>query len=206
MLKLAKITIYVIKNEFVEACRNVKFVYNSKSYWNLVAYKIKTVGYSGRYWTTLTCAISNPRPSPNRIFFAGTLTFSNDISACPWGASSKPKTGRGLFTRTPGVRISTKIIDCCLCLAVVKSVFPWTPKKSQFVPVYYSDHTFLIAKTIIWTFLLLCCTRTHHDYEKSAPWIHGPTGPPLCPINDIHISFSAHGANNQSRQIGMCHI
>ena len=32
-----------------------------------------------------TCAISNPRPGPRRIFDSGTLTFSKAISACPAG-------------------------------------------------------------------------------------------------------------------------
>ena len=45
---------------------------------------------------------------------------------------------------------------------------------------------------------MLCQTRTNHDYENFAPGIHGPTCPPLRPINDICISFSAHGFNKQS--------
>ena len=34
--------------------------------------------------------------APRIMWSAGTRTFSNSHSACPWGASSKPNTGRGL--------------------------------------------------------------------------------------------------------------
>ena len=83
----------------------------------------KSIGNNSK--ALLTWAISKPRPSPSRIFVTGTHTFSNVISACPWGASSNPKTNNGLFICTPGVLISTKIMDCCLCLGAEKSVFPW---------------------------------------------------------------------------------
>ena len=73
----------------------------------------------------LPCAISNPLPSPNSKFSFGTLTFVKDTSACPCGASVKPKTGKYLSTFIPGVSIGTTIWDCCLCLSeLLGSVLP----------------------------------------------------------------------------------
>nr|GMD31567.1 Uncharacterised protein [Ipomoea batatas] len=58
------------------------------------------------------------------MFFSETHTFSNSISACPCGASSKPNTVSGRSIFIPGEFISTKIMDCCLCIGAVGSVFP----------------------------------------------------------------------------------
>ena len=140
----------------------------------------------GKIHGNFTWAISNPRPSPSRIFFAGTRTFSKEISACPWGASSNPNTVSGLFMLTPGVWTSTKIIDCCLCLGPVKSVFPWILFKIQIT----------LSSQIRYNLFIPChSTRTNHEYKNSASWIHGSASPPLGPIDDIWISLSVQGVH-----------
>mmetsp|Transcript_61769 Transcript_61769/g.147051 ORF Transcript_61769/g.147051 Transcript_61769/m.147051 type:complete len:296 (-) Transcript_61769:138-1025(-) len=70
------------------------------------------------------CAISNPRPSPSSRLLAGTSTSLKRTSACPWGASSNPKTESGRTTFTPGASKGTSTIDCCRCLGALRSVFP----------------------------------------------------------------------------------
>eukprot|EP01137_Pigoraptor_chileana_P010535 Opistho-2@60338 len=72
------------------------------------------------------CAISNPRPRPRRTFSAGTRTFSNVISAWPWGASSNPMTVIGRLTVTPGASMGTRTIECCRCLGACGSERPRT--------------------------------------------------------------------------------
>mmetsp|Transcript_11670 Transcript_11670/g.49908 ORF Transcript_11670/g.49908 Transcript_11670/m.49908 type:complete len:218 (+) Transcript_11670:132-785(+) len=68
------------------------------------------------------CAISNPRPSPSSTLpERSTRTSVNVTSACPWGASSYPKTLSGRSTRTPGDFIGTSTMDCCLCFGAAPS-------------------------------------------------------------------------------------
>lgn len=116
----------------------------------------------------LTWAISNPRPSPSMMLFAGTRTFSNVISACPWGASSKPNTVNGLFMWTPGVWTSTKIIDCCLCFAALKSVFPCQHVNHT---IHYWHEWHLTIRAITFSQILTMTIRILH-LGSIAPLVH----------------------------------
>ena len=62
----------------------------------------------------------------------GTRTFSNKSSACPCGASSKPKTGSMRLMVRPGVSRGTRTIDCCRYLSGLSgAVLPMTMKMAQ---------------------------------------------------------------------------
>ena len=59
-----------------------------------------------------TCEISNPRPSPRRMFSFGTRTLLKRMCMWPCGASSSPKTSMGPTISTPGVSLGTRIWLC----------------------------------------------------------------------------------------------